>query len=131
MSKTLNFWSLKINVIFLLSIKNEIQLINHLKTFFLFMIWVSCSCSILKNISNILNNNNVVMLFFFFHTVQIWLSRNVSMISVNLFWWVFIYCDKSMSCFFIMLWNQIIIIIFIILFMIFSNTMNFQKLNSW
>ena len=130
MLRILNFWLSKINVIFLLSMKNKIQLISYLKIFF-FIMWVSCFCNILRNALDMLNNNNVAILFFFSHTVQIWLSRNVSMISMNLFWCAFICCDENMSCFSIILQSWIVIVTFTILFIIFNNVIDFQKLNSW
>ena len=130
MSRVLNSWLSKTSVIFLLSMKNEIQLISHLKIFFLFMMWINYSCNILRNASDMSSNSSVVTLFFFSHIMQIWLSRNVSTVSVNLFWHAFICYDESMSCFSIMLQSQVVIVTFIILSIIFSSAIDFQKLNS-
>ena len=53
-------------MIFLLSIKNKIQLINYFKIIFYLIVYVSFFYSILRNTFNILRNNNIITLFFFY-----------------------------------------------------------------
>ncbi len=123
MFRILDFWLLKTSIIFLLSMKKKIQLINHFKTLFYFMMCVNCFCRTLKNASNMLNNSNVIILSFSSHTVWIWLSSNMRAVFINLFWCALICYDSSMSCFLVMMWSQVVIITSIILSMIFSSVM--------
>ena len=129
--KTSNFWLLKISMIFLFIMKKNVQFINYLNIFFLFMTCASLSCSTLKKMSDIFNNNNVIILFSFFQTIQIWFNNQMITISVNLFYCAFIYYDNNMSCFLIIKWNLYVMTVFIILLIIFSSVINFHELNFW